>query len=54
MKKEFRKLSDDEKKITKKVLGSREDELSHLKLMIKYNNFMLPIIKDKERSLDFI
>ena len=41
MKKEFRKLSDDEKKITKKVLESREEELSHLKLMVKYNDFML-------------
>jgi len=40
MSKEMRQLDDDEKKLLEKVLVGRIAELKHLKLMVRYNDFM--------------
>jgi len=37
----FRQLSDEEKKFTEANLKGREEELSHMKLMVEYNDFMI-------------
>ena len=39
-KKEMRQLNDDEKKFAQKTVDGRKAELKHLKLMVKYNEFM--------------
>jgi len=41
MKKGFRELTAEEKKFTEKNLDGARAEMEHLKLMIKYNSFML-------------
>ena len=36
-----RELSDDEKKFTQKNVSRNEEELSHIKLLVEYNQFMV-------------
>ena len=41
MKKKFREMTEDEKRVTKIALDGRQAEVDHLKLMVEYNTFML-------------
>ena len=41
MSKEMRQLDDEEKLLLNKVLVGRNAELKHLKLMVRYNEFMV-------------
>ena len=38
---EMRELSEEEKKISLKVIAGRKAELCHVELMVEYNDFML-------------
>ncbi len=41
MEKKFRKFTDEEMKLTQKVVDGKIAEMEHLKLMVEYNTFML-------------